>query len=205
MKQCEICGSTNNVSGKNGKYGMDLCGKHREQMSKYGYILERTQYDKNEFIIKDNVLKIILYDKHGEIVGYALTDSIYFDKVSKYKWSLDVRGYVASRINGKTTRLHRFILNPPKRVVVDHINRIKTDCRLENMKICSQMENMHNQNIRQNNSSGETGVYWYKRDKKWYASISINSKLKFLGSFNNIEDAIYARKIAENNYYGRVI
>lgn len=48
-----------------------------------------------------------------------------------------------------------------------------------------------------NNTSGCTGVYWNGRRKKWSAEIRIESKKKYLGSFDNLEDAIKARKEAE--------
>ena len=48
-----------------------------------------------------------------------------------------------------------------------------------------------------NNTSGHTGVYWNGRRKKWSAEIRIEGKKKYLGSFENLEDAINARQEAE--------
>lgn len=48
-----------------------------------------------------------------------------------------------------------------------------------------------------NNTSGCIGVYWNGRRKKWSAEIRIEGQKKYLGSFDNLEDAIKARKEAE--------
>jgi len=52
-----------------------------------------------------------------------------------------------------------------------------------------------------NNTSGTTGVKWDKNRKKWYAQIDFQGKRTHLGSFVNKEDAIQARKEAEEEYY----
>lgn len=54
------------------------------------------------------------------------------------------------------------------------------------------------QTLSHNNTSGTKGVCWDKRSKKWQAYIYRNRKNKNLGYFNTIEEAIAARKAAEN-------
>ena len=53
------------------------------------------------------------------------------------------------------------------------------------------------------NKSGCVGVTWNKDKHKWIASITFNGKYKYLGSFENKEDAIKARKEAENDLYSK--
>lgn len=48
-----------------------------------------------------------------------------------------------------------------------------------------------------NNTSGHTGVYWVSGRRKWSAEIRVGGKRHYLGSFENVEDAIKARKEAE--------
>jgi len=50
------------------------------------------------------------------------------------------------------------------------------------------------------NTSGTMGVSWYKDRKKWYARISSDDEVIFLGMFDHKEDAIAARKAAEVKY-----
>lgn len=52
------------------------------------------------------------------------------------------------------------------------------------------------------NSSGHNGVYWSKKSRKWVAQIGFKGKTYYLGSYNNIEDAVKAREKAEDRLYG---
>ena len=58
-----------------------------------------------------------------------------------------------------------------------------------------------NQRISNKNTSGYRGVHWSKKRQKWVAQIKISNKNIYLGRFNNIEDAINARKLAEEKYH----
>lgn len=60
---------------------------------------------------------------------------------------------------------------------------------------------MRNKHKQINNTSGTNGVYYSERDNKWVAQINLNNKAKRMGSFDNIQDAIKARKDAEEEYY----
>ena len=124
-----------------------------------------------------------------------------FDKIKDYCWCVDAYGYVVANTK-KTIRFHRLIMDCPEDRVVDHINRVKHDNRKSNLRICTQAENSKNLSISKNNTSGITGVSWYKKNSKWIAQIRINRKLVHLGYFENLEDAAKARKEAEEKYFG---
>ena len=65
-------------------------------------------------------------------------------------------------------------------LVVDHINRNRTDNRLSNLRLVSQRENSIN---RENNySSKYPGVFWRKDRSKWVAGIRVKGKYIYLGS-----------------------
>jgi len=68
---------------------------------------------------------------------------------------------------------------------IDHINRIKTDNRFENLRYVTRCENQWNINRIEN----AKGYYWDKKLKKWQSHISINGKTKYLGVFEKEEDA----------------
>lgn len=59
-----------------------------------------------------------------------------------------------------------------------------------------------NHKIFKTNTSGYTGVCWSKSMNSWFARIVVNYKEIILGYYSNIEDAIKARKEAEEKYYG---
>ncbi len=84
--------------------------------------------------------------------------------------------------------------------VLDHIDGDVFNNTFSNLRECSQSENTRNSVLYKNNTSGHVGVIRVKN--KWVASIKVNKKRKSLGYFTNIEDAVAARKAAEDEYYG---
>jgi hypothetical protein len=85
------------------------------------------------------------------------------------------------------------------KLVIDHINDIKTDNRVENLQIVTQRENAYK--TQGNYTSQYKGVSWYKRSNKWIASIYINGKHNFLGYFTNEHEAHLTYVKALNNDY----
>jgi hypothetical protein len=73
------------------------------------------------------------------------------------------------------------------KLVVDHKNHIRTDNRVENLDIITSRVNTNQKHIK--SSSQYVGVYWNKKDKKWKSLIVINGIQKYLGYFNNEEEA----------------
>ncbi len=84
---------------------------------------------------------------------------------------------------------------------IDHINRIRTDNRIANLREVSHKQNLQNAGKYSNNTSGYPGVSWNKRISKWRARIKHNYKYIHLGYFTTIEEAIAARKAAEKLYW----
>lgn len=84
---------------------------------------------------------------------------------------------------------------------IDHINRIRDDNRLSNLRECSRAENCQNTTARKSNTSGHKGVSWVAQRQKWVAQIVINGKNVNLGRYSSIEDAIAARRAAEQAHY----
>jgi hypothetical protein len=73
--------------------------------------------------------------------------------------------------------------------IVDHINNIRNDNRLENLQIISHRENCSKDTKKHNRTSRFIGVSYSKCCKKWKAEININGKKKYLGIFENELDA----------------
>lgn len=84
---------------------------------------------------------------------------------------------------------------------IDHINRIRDDNRLANLRLTSRAENCQNQPIRKTNKSGKTGVYFHRVSKKWAAVINVNKQQLHLGTFNSRDEALEARRNAEMQHY----
>lgn len=76
---------------------------------------------------------------------------------------------------------------------IDHINGIRTDNRICNLREVSRSENQKNKKIPKNNTSGVIGVSYCKRDKVWIA----HAMSKRVSSHKDMSEAIAARKRAE--------
>lgn len=127
--------------------------------------------------------------KAGDIAGYVRKDGY-------IGISVDGMGYVAHRLawlymNGRWPPHH-----------TDHINRIKSDNRIANLREATARQNCGNTQAQVNNTSGVKGVYWSRVRRKWVAQIGVGRRVINLGGFDQIDDAIEARKNAEISIQG---
>jgi hypothetical protein len=163
--------------------------------------------DNNEFA--EEWKNIIIDDV---ISNYEISNSgIVRNKTNGYikQPTLNNNGYyrvaLSHNNNGKNYYIHRliaiyFIPNPDNKPIIDHINNNPLDNRIQNLRWCNQSENGMNHKIPKNNTSGFKGINWYKN--RWCARITINNKNKNLGRFENLQDAINARRTASNELFG---
>ena len=118
-------------------------------------------------------------------------------------------GYVVIQVNSRKIHAHRlawfYMTGEWPSHQIDHINRNRSDNRFCNLRPVTSAENMQNTTDRTNNTSGHRGVTWHKQRQKWQAQISVNNKHKYLGLFDNLEDAIAARTNAVNQFHHFVV
>lgn len=111
------------------------------------------------------------------------------------------RGYRAVKWDGVLSYAHRVIwvyVYGEYPDCIDHINGIKDDNRITNLRNVSHVDNMRNQRMHRVNTSGVTGVV--RLGDKWTARIKTYDRNHYLGIFENKEDAIAARKAAEERF-----
>jgi hypothetical protein len=80
---------------------------------------------------------------------------------------------------------------------IDHINGVKTDNRLANLRDVPRAVNARNRGLRRDNRSGYTGVKRDLNSRKWLVTIRGDGRNVYLGSFTKLRDAIAARRHAE--------
>lgn len=178
------CGCLNNVVRTKNiqKYNMDIHEENKYEIKdSYVFMESKTSND------------IIVFDKHN------------LDKIIPHSWTVD-NGYAVACINGKRTKMHQLILKAPKGKVIDHIkpfggipkslNNIET-----NLRAVTQHQNMMNQSISKNNTSGYRGVTFHKKTGKWQPQIRVNGKRIYLGLFDTPKEAYSARLQAETKYF----
>ena len=128
--------------------------------------------------------------KAGQVAGYT-------DKRNK-------KGYVWVRYKGTLYLAHRIVWLlhhgewPDGQI--DHINHNGFDNRISNLRVVSDAENKRNTSKSSRNKSGHLGVSWDKITSKWFACIRVDGKTKYLGQFEEIQNAVAARKAADRLY-----
>ena len=106
-----------------------------------------------------------------------------------------VCGYLAHRIAWAIT------FGDPGSAYLDHRNGVRSDNRIDNLRLTDRAGNAANRRCHSNNTSGHTGVTWNSRLEKWTATIHVRTRKIHLGSFATIEAAGAAyRKGAELHY-----
>jgi hypothetical protein len=129
----------------------------------------------------------------GEI---AIIDEVDAELVLARKWSAHRNRHTtyvktSARLDdGRWTKvqLHRFLLNAPTGVIVDHINGNGLDNRRVNLRLCTASQNATNRRGCFG-SSGLKGARFVPAMSRWCASIRAGGKRIHLGYFSTAEDA----------------
>jgi len=136
----------------------------------------------------------------------ALVDDDDFEWINQWKWRFDSGGYAVREVNNTSFYMHRFIMDTPKGMQTDHINRDKLDNRRENLRICNASQNKINEDLRSTNTSGYKGVGYItnkrKRNKRWVATIWKDYKAICIGYFHTPEEASLAYNKKALELYG---
>ena len=147
------------------------------------------------FLIEDNIIYDFengyIYQRITDITGgYRLKAHIYIRCGSKQK-----NGYIFYN----QLRIHRLLyekyhnIKLEKNQLIDHINQIKDDNRIENLRLVNNQFNQQNRGKQENNTSGHKNIYWDKSMNKWMVQIQINQKKLHFGRFKTLEEAIERR------------
>lgn len=118
--------------------------------------------------------------------------------------------YFSHKLTGiRNEFLHRKVM---KRVLgrelnslelVDHINGDTKDNRRENLRVCSNAENLRNRKRPPtDNKTGVMGVCFCPATGKWAAEIRLNQKRIWLGRHADFATAVNVRREAEKKYWG---
>lgn len=195
MRICEICGRTEEETRVIKSKTKTLCRKHYLQLRRHGECLEKTIADRNDYVIHEDYAEIILRNRQCKEVGRALIDLEDVEKCKPISWSLAeyknlsyANGWINHKGNRKKVRLHRYILEAvDSDLVVDH-NYIRDGLInfKSNLRLCTQSENCRNQGLHRK------GIL-KTPSGKFSASITVNYKAIFLGTFPTHEEALKAR------------
>ena len=197
--QCD-CGNFGIIRGGALKNGQSKsCGCLQKEKA------SRSKYKGNQYIFNESMSICLL--QNGQFFIFDTED---YDLIKDYTWNTDgdyIVTYLNRKKNKKRLTLSRLIMglsfgSTDCKIIIDHINHNVFDNRKSNLRIVTRLENAWNVDKRKDNTSGCRGVYFLKDRNKYSASIMVNGITIYLGQFNDINDAIKARKEAEMKYYG---
>ncbi len=103
---------------------------------------------------------------------------------------LTSKGYLRCRVEGRDYLVHRLVYlmhHGYFPVELDHINGVRDDNRIENLRPATRSDNLCNRGMYSNNTSGVKGVTWDKRSNQWQARIHYQKRSYSLGMFVDLE------------------
>lgn len=126
--------------------------------------------------------------------------------IGKRAGSLTSNGYWNIRLNGRLWRAHRlawlFVHGAEPTDQIDHINGIRDDNRIANLRLATNTENGRNRVVSKNNKIGLKGVCRKSLGERFTATIWVNGKNRHLGYFHTAEAAAAAYDLAAAKYHG---
>ena len=163
-----------------------------------------THHVSNEYIVEGNTVYVKL--RWSEKEAIMLCDLEDWERLKGYTWGLGkAGGYPTTNVQvdkkHRVIKFHQIVMGQKEGYLVDHINQNPLDNRKENLRFVIPTANAINSKVPKNNKSGYKGVSWRKDSNKWRAQITIQGKIICLGTYERIEDAIEARRIAEDKYH----
>lgn len=102
---------------------------------------------------------------------------------------IDYKGYLAHRI---IYEMHYGKI--PDSTFIDHIDRDKSNNKIENLRLATKQENGRN--------NSANGFCWIKREDSFTSYIHVDGKKKHLGYYNNALDARAAYMRARRKFFG---
>jgi hypothetical protein len=121
------------------------------------------------------------------------------------------KGYLRITIQGEKYYAHRlawlYIYGVFPKNGTDHINGIRNDNRINNLREANQSENLQNLSVSSKNTSGYIGVSLNKKTKKWCAQIKSNNKKYYLGEYHSPEIAheVYCKAKLEMHTFNPMV
>ena len=135
---------------------------------------------------------ILNYDPDSGIFTWRYTRSSRAVKNS-VAGTLTPDGYISININRHIYRAHRlawlYCFQEWPLHFIDHINGIRNDNRLDNLREATKLENSYNTKAHKDSSTGVKGVFFNKANNNYRAQIRYKGQKLSLGSFKTVEEA----------------
>jgi hypothetical protein len=140
---------------------------------------------------------------------FAIVDDEDFEYLNQWKWhAVKMHNlYYAAHVNvaygskRENVFMHRLILKTPKGLFVDHRDRNGLNNQKDNLRNCTNQQNMQNRKISYKNKYGYKGIQLVKSGR-WIAHISVNGTNQHIGTYDTPEQAARAYDNKAVEIYG---
>lgn len=141
---------------------------------------------------------------------FAFVDDQDFSRVVRFSWhAVKPRGkrkdvwYAKARVApGKRSFLHRFLLDAPARILVDHEDGDGLNCQRYNLRLVTHAQNKANSRPKLGSTSRFKGVYRPSNRPGWAARIEVDGNKRWLGYFKSEIEAARAYDLAAKDLHG---
>jgi hypothetical protein len=144
------------------------------------------------------VTDIPLKARDGTVRAVAIVDDADAEWVNQHTWYLSCKGYAVRNKPGRRNHgaifLHREVLGLTETSGFqgDHINRVRLDCRRQNLRVATPSQNSRNVSSHRDGKSEHRGVSWSKACNKWRAEVRWRGMPMYLDYFKTEEEAAIA-------------
>ena len=157
-------------------------------------------------ITHKQLIELLHYDPDTGLFKWLKNSGRNYANVGKIAGTTAKNGYCCIRLKGKPYYAHRiawlYVHGKEPEHYIDHINGIKTDNRICNLRQATHTQNARNSQKKVFNKSGFKGVHFFKQTSKWRASIMVDHKNISLGLYDTPERAHQAYCEAARKYHG---
>lgn len=177
-----------------------------------------TNYNAKELPTQEYLLECFRYEPETGLLYWRERPLYHFcrdnignmcntNHANKIAGTVTSRGYVALRFGKIKYLAHRIIwkwyYGEDPKFLIDHINGIKDDNRICNLREATILENNRNMTrVNSKNTSGHIGVHYDKKIDKWVVKIRVAGERKHIGAYLTKEEAVKARLEAASKYFG---
>lgn len=142
---------------------------------------------------------------------FALIDAADASRILCLSWQATYnlrakRWYATAKVRrgGKryTVSMHRYVLDAPQGIQVDHVNGDGLDNRRGNLRLATRAQNQHNRRTQHNNATGYKGVTYSKKDRSYWVQFQANGRRTRLGGFKTAPDAARTYDSLARRYHG---
>jgi hypothetical protein len=120
--------------------------------------------------------------------------------------TIGFNGYCQACLNYKKYYLHRlawlYVYGEIPNSEIDHINRIKTDNRICNLRLATRNQNLWNTSLQKRNKSGHKNISLHKPTGLWRVIINKNKQIVVNKYFITIDEAVSYAEKARKEHFG---